>query len=219
MPAWASGAWATGAWAGTAWAETGITVPDVVGETQAAGTATLEGDGFVVAVVTAHSSTVPAGEIISQQPQSGAEVPEGSTVTITVSLGEAPAQDEGNSGGWAFFLKYEQERDRRRKKRREIEEAEEAAEQLPDPVDKEIAQLLQKQEREDEKRTEIERLRTLVKQHADDEAQRALTQRAREALERVKARQTPASLYKFDKELRRQLEEEEMAILLLLING
>lgn len=89
MPAWASGAWATGAWAGTAWAETGITVPDVVGQSQASGTAELEGDGFVVAVETAYSSTVPAGDIISQQPTAGAEVLEGSTVTITVSLGEA----------------------------------------------------------------------------------------------------------------------------------
>lgn len=90
MPAWAVGAWAPGAWAGTAWAETGVIVPDVVGETQAAGTAELEGEGFVVAVATAYSSVVAAGLIISQSPIGGAEVAEGATVTITVSLGEAP---------------------------------------------------------------------------------------------------------------------------------
>lgn len=98
MPAWASGAWATGAWAGTAWAESGVEVPDVVGETQAAGTATLEGEGFVVAVDTAHSSTVAAGDIISQSPSAGAEVPAGSTVTIIVSLGEAPVSDNKGAG-------------------------------------------------------------------------------------------------------------------------
>lgn len=96
MPAWAQNSWAVGAWAGTAWAEAGVLVPDVVGETQAAGTATLEGAGFVVAVQTAFSSTVPAGIIITQSPNGGSEVPAGSTVTITVSLGEAP-QPEPNA--------------------------------------------------------------------------------------------------------------------------
>lgn len=88
---WIAGAWATGAWAGTAWAvqDAPVTVPDVVGETQAAGTATLEGDGFVVAVETAYSSSVPAGTIISQVPAGGSLAAEGSTVTITVSLGES----------------------------------------------------------------------------------------------------------------------------------
>lgn len=69
-----------------------VPVPDVVGQSQASGTAELEGDLFVVAVETAYSSTVPAGDIISQQPTAGTEAVEGSTVTITVSLGESPAQ-------------------------------------------------------------------------------------------------------------------------------
>lgn len=87
---WIAGAWAAGAWRGTAWAvqDAPVTVPDVVGETQAAGTATLEGDGFVVAVDFANSSTVAAGDIISQSPAGGESVAAGSTVTITVSLGE-----------------------------------------------------------------------------------------------------------------------------------
>lgn len=67
-----------------------ITVPDVVGDDQATGTATLEGDGFVVAVVLAFSSIVAAGDIISQDPAAGSDEPLGSTVTITVSLGDAP---------------------------------------------------------------------------------------------------------------------------------
>lgn len=65
-----------------------VTVPDVVGQTQASGTAELEAALFAVAVVTAYSSTVPAGTIISQSPAAGVDAPEGSTVTITVSLGE-----------------------------------------------------------------------------------------------------------------------------------
>lgn len=102
---WATGAWATGAWAGTAWADQNppIEVPDVVGETQAAGTATLEGDGFVVSVETAYSPTIDAGLIISQSPTGGSFAAPGSTITITVSLGAAPLFD---GGGAASFLSY-----------------------------------------------------------------------------------------------------------------
>lgn len=87
---WAPGAWATGSWAGTAWADAGslVPVPDVVGQTKAAGIATLTGDGFTVAQREEYSSTVAAGLIISQAPVGGSEAFAGSTVTITVSLGE-----------------------------------------------------------------------------------------------------------------------------------
>jgi beta-lactam-binding protein with PASTA domain len=91
--------------------EIGILVPDVVGQSQAAGTAVLEGDGFAVAIVTAYSSVVPAGDIISQAPAAGIEVAVGSTVTITVSLGEAPVDDDG------FFEAYAQQRKRRELKK------------------------------------------------------------------------------------------------------
>lgn len=73
-----------------------VEVPDVTGETQAAGTAILEGEGFVVQVSTAYSSTVASGLIISHNPTGGANVLAGSTVVITVSLGEAPPSVPGN---------------------------------------------------------------------------------------------------------------------------
>lgn len=66
-----------------------VPVPDVVGQSQASATAELEGVLFVVAVNNAYSSTVAAGLVIEQSPQAGVEAIEGSTVTITVSLGEA----------------------------------------------------------------------------------------------------------------------------------
>jgi hypothetical protein len=97
---WATGAWATNAWAGTAWANQNppVEVPDVVGETQAAGTATLEGEGFVVAVVEAYSDSVALGSIVSQSPVGGSFAASGSTVTITVSLGPQPAASEHPAG-------------------------------------------------------------------------------------------------------------------------
>lgn len=94
MTAWAAGAWAAGAWTGTAWqASAPVTVPDVVGQTQAEATAALQAAGFVVAVVTAASSTVPIGAVISQAPTGGAEGTAGATVTITVSTGEVDLTD------------------------------------------------------------------------------------------------------------------------------
>jgi hypothetical protein len=195
--------------------EAGIVIPDVVGETQASGTATLEGEGFVVAVQTAYSSTVPAGEIISQAPTAGTEAAEGSSVTITVSLGEAPEQPQSDSsGGWAFYLRYEQERERRRKKRREQQEAEDAVEELP-PVEKEIAQILHKQERIDESKKELERLKGLVQEFRDIPL---LSEKATEALERARQRGLRSDLAKLDRELKRMLEDEEMAVLMLLLN-
>ncbi len=65
-------------------------VPDVVGDSQAAGTTTLEGDGFVVEVHVDFSGSVPLGDIISQEPEGGEFAESGSTVIIVVSLGVAP---------------------------------------------------------------------------------------------------------------------------------
>jgi beta-lactam-binding protein with PASTA domain len=86
-----------------------VEVPDVVGQTQADGTLALEGAGFVVVVATAYSSTVPVGEIISQLPVGGAEAVEGSAVTITVSLGEAPVYSEDTRVTVPYLIGYTQE--------------------------------------------------------------------------------------------------------------
>jgi hypothetical protein len=85
-----------------------VTVQDVVGQSQAAGTALLVGDGFVVSVSTEYSSTVQAGFIISQSPTGGSSAPFGSAVAIVVSLGEAAR----NTGAG---------RSSRRKRRYEVE--------------------------------------------------------------------------------------------------
>jgi hypothetical protein len=81
-------------------------VPDVVGETQANGTSDLEGAGFVVAVQSQYSGSVPSGEIISQDPIAGTIALTGTTVTIVVSIGDAPVFDGQTRDGRARgFLK------------------------------------------------------------------------------------------------------------------
>jgi kumamolisin len=69
-----------------------VAVPDVVGYTQAAATADIEGAGLVVGTVTtAISSTVAVGDVMSESPSAGAGANFGSAVNLVVSSGPAPA--------------------------------------------------------------------------------------------------------------------------------
>ena len=64
------------------------TVPDVVGQTQAAATTAINNAGLVVGTVTtAPSATVAPGSVISQDPSAGAGVASGSAVSLVVSTG------------------------------------------------------------------------------------------------------------------------------------
>jgi beta-lactam-binding protein with PASTA domain/predicted Ser/Thr protein kinase len=66
-----------------------VSVPDVRGDSQSAATSKLTGDGFNVNPTTQTSSTVHAGNVISQSPDGGTNATHGSTVTIVVA--QAPA--------------------------------------------------------------------------------------------------------------------------------
>jgi regulator of protease activity HflC (stomatin/prohibitin superfamily) len=127
---------------------------------------------------------------------------------------EPEVDAESDAAGWRFYLRYEAARERRRRKREEQLEAEEAVQALP-PVEKEIAQILHKQERIDESKTELRRLKALVDQYRQVPN---LSTRATEAYERARVRGLRSDLAKLDKELKRMLEDEEMAVLMLLLN-
>jgi penicillin-binding protein 1A len=66
-----------------------VTVPSVIGLSQAAATALLEQAGFYVSVQIA-VSTQPPGTVISQSPSAGTSEYQTSTITITVSKNESP---------------------------------------------------------------------------------------------------------------------------------
>ncbi|MEO8739000.1 MAG: PASTA domain-containing protein [Casimicrobiaceae bacterium] len=69
----------------------GVLVPNVVGLTQAAATSAINAASLVVGTVTSQSSaSVPAGNVISQNPLAGATVASGSAVDLVVSTGPAP---------------------------------------------------------------------------------------------------------------------------------
>ena len=68
-----------------------VSVPAVVGQTQAAATAAITGAGLVLGTVSQTSSpTVPAGRVISQSPTAGTNLPPGSAVNLVVSTGLPP---------------------------------------------------------------------------------------------------------------------------------
>ena len=65
-----------------------VSVPNVVGQTQAAATTAITNAGLVVGTLTTQlSATVPAGNVISQSPAAGALVASGSAVALVISSG------------------------------------------------------------------------------------------------------------------------------------
>jgi hypothetical protein len=195
-------------------AEGTVTVPDVVGETQAAGAAELEGAGFAVSVTYEYSDSVPEGEIISQAPTGGAEAASGSTVGIVVSGGVRPAEEEsGGSGGYGFANLYEIELQRRRRRKKEREALEQATEQIEDTTDREIAQLLRIQEAKDEKRKELQRLAEIIRQNADIEAAKQYGAKVAKAYERALMQGNFSALQALDRELKKARDEEEALLL------
>lgn len=64
------------------------TVPDVTNKSIAQARTTLEQAGFKVGTETeVYSSTVPAGSVVSTDPQAGEQAVKGSTIKINVSKG------------------------------------------------------------------------------------------------------------------------------------
>lgn len=210
LTVWAPGFWADDVWATGLWSsQAPVTVPNVVGNTQALGTATLQGSGFVVVVVTAASNSVPAGSISSQVPVGGSSANLGSVVTITVSLG-----DTQSSGG--FWPDYELVQRQRRKRRREIEEAEAETQRLQDDTDREIAQLLHAQEQKDADRADLTRLQKLADQYATT-APSELPKLARIAILNANDARTRNALEQMQRVIEQSLLEEELAIQQVLL--
>jgi len=68
-----------------------VTVPDVVGVELNAALNALVAAGLLYETVEVCDDNIPAGEVINQDPAGGSSVPEGTTVTLTVSSGPCNA--------------------------------------------------------------------------------------------------------------------------------
>ena len=195
-----------------------VTVPDVddPGTSQAAAISAIEAEGLVAAVVTAYSSTVPVGEVISQDPAAGSSVAPGSTVTITVSLGDQPQQEGGGGpdpGDYLYWLERAREFLRKQAEAR-IATREQVA-KIPDETTREIAALLKKQEAKDEVRKEMASLQ----QFADKaDISLAPTPRMAELIRTAATARTNTALLTLQREMSRIAHEEEMKVVLFILD-
>ncbi len=79
-----------------------VTVPDVVGSTEADAEATLITANLRKgAVFVASSPTVPAGQVLSQSPPAGSAAAFGSAVALTLSLGPTPLDRDDDGDGFS----------------------------------------------------------------------------------------------------------------------
>ena len=77
-----------------------VSVPDVVGMTQAAAESAITLAGLTVGTVTrANSDTMPEGRVISQDPTGGSRVAGGTRVNLVISLGPEAGEGEGGREG------------------------------------------------------------------------------------------------------------------------
>lgn len=70
----------------------GVVVPNVQNVSYESAFNSLAGKGFVVNKIESYSSSVEKGNVIYQNPAAGTKAPEGSFVTVTVSLGKEDTQ-------------------------------------------------------------------------------------------------------------------------------
>lgn len=139
----------------------------------------------------------------------GVSVQSLSEVSIPALNGASEVVAERPAGGWGFLNQYNAEKQRQRALARRRKELEEESERIEDEVAREIAQLLRKQEAEDDRRKELKRLADLAKANADIEAARQYSERVATAYARALAKGNYSALEALERELRRAAEEEE----------
>lgn len=135
---------------------------------------------------------------------------------IWAQTAPAPAAPTTATGG-NWFMRFESELERKRRRKRKEEEAEEATQALQ-AVEREIAAILHADLKADAERQDLERLRAMVAQFADREAEAAMSERVRKALVRAQTQANVSALLAFERELRQMLEEEEMFVLMMLVD-
>ncbi len=83
---------------------------------------------------------------------------------------------------------------------------------IPDPLDREIGQLLRAKEAKDNRAGELQRLKSLAEQFDTADAQRIFGPRVAKALERAVRQGNYSALEALDRELKRAHEEEQFIL-------
>lgn len=140
----------------------------------------------------------------------------GLSLSETSSVQQSATQQETETFTGGFFVSFEREMERRRRERRKRQEDEEEAQRIAEDRDRQIAAFLHEQEAKDAERDELARLGSLVTQFADSQAQVAFNERVAKAFARALAQQNASALLALEREVGRQMEEEEFAVLMAL---
>lgn len=119
------------------------------------------------------------------------------------------------SGGFVFAYEHEME-SRRRQRRKRKDDEEQALAAVETPFEREIATLLHAQEAQDERRAELARLQRLVTQFAERKAEQAFTERVSRAFERAIKQPNASALLALEREVERQMDDEDFAVLMML---
>jgi hypothetical protein len=118
--------------------------------------------------------------------------------------------EEVFTGG--FVLAFERAMERRRRQLKKQLELEEEAERIQDETNREIAQLLHKQEIEDTRKQELSRLSALVATEQARVEAAELGERLQRAVEKAAAKQTEWAFLALEREIKRAQEEEEFIL-------
>lgn len=126
-------------------------------------------------------------------------------------------EEEGvSSGGWWYAYEYirnERERElaRRRRRKKELEEIE-----AQEAIAADIARLLEEQEAKDAERKELQRLQALADSYSGKRI--GLPKPVASALINAYEARTRNALQQLQREIDRAMEEEEMAMVMLLLS-
>ena len=175
-------------------------------------TGTLADSSSGLAGATAFTFTV-VGTLTGTGALSGA-----TTLTFSPSgvLSDASAPEieaVQSSGGYAFYLAFEQHQERRRRRKRREEEL--RLEEIQAETDREIAKLLHEQEAIDDERADLARIQALADEYAG--TRQPVPRNIAASLLKAQEERTRNALEQLQREMDRLLEEESVAIATTLL--
>ena len=120
------------------------------------------------------------------------------------------AEEEQPSGGYEYWIRYEQEYYRRKEEEKRRRKALKKAKKIKNKLDRELAIEQRKIEAEDARKAELTRLLRLTEQFIDELSYN--NDRMREVIQAASDRQTFSTMERMEREITRMREEEEFML-------
>jgi hypothetical protein len=244
---WANGVWLDASWQPGVWLDVADTTPDAFSFTDQTGVAlgsevisaaitvsginspaaiTVTGGSYSIngGAFTSSPGTVSNGNTVQAKHTSASAALTATNTVVTIGgisdtfTSTTGAVSATASGGW--FMDFEADYRRRKRRQEELEAIEREQESIEDQASREIARLLQDQERKDERRKDLERIKALVKQYPHVDSSEVSSERVQRALKAAQEKQTRANLERLEREFQRMVDEEDefLTVLLMLAN-